>query len=109
MNTMKSKSVLVHGRAVNCVETGSGPVLLLVHGMAGTIGNWQEVACPVPVRHQRGLRGRGCARMRQCAWPGQCSGANRAVKCRSCRGWDTMRMPGSWAARLATRVTASIT
>ena len=40
---------------------------------------------------------------------GQCSGANRAVKCRSCRGWDTMRMPGSWAARLATRVTTSIT
>jgi len=40
---------------------------------------------------------------------GQCSGANRAVKCRSCWGWDTMRMPGSWAARLATRVTTSIT
>ncbi len=43
------------------------------------------------------------------AWLGQCNGANRAVKCRSCRGWDTMRMPGSWAARLATRVTTSIT
>ncbi len=40
---------------------------------------------------------------------GQCSGANRAVKCRSCRGWDTMRMPGSRVARLATRVTASVT
>ena len=47
----------------------------------------------------------------RCCWLrlGQCSGANRAVKCRSCRGWDTMRMPGSWAARLATRVTTSIT
>jgi len=44
------------------------------------------------------------------AWVhGQCSGANRAVKCRSCRGWDAMRMPGSWAARSATRVTTSIT
>ena len=37
------------------------------------------------------------------------SGANRAVKCRSCLGWDTMRIPGSSAARLATRVTTSIT
>ena len=41
--------------------------------------------------------------------PGQRSGANRAVKCRSCLGWDTMRMPGRSAARPATRVTASIT
>jgi hypothetical protein len=41
--------------------------------------------------------------------PGQPSGANRAVKCRSCLGWDTIRMPGSRAARLATRVTTSIT
>jgi len=43
MNAVKPKSVLVHGRAVNCVEAGSGPVLLLIHGMAGNIGNWQEV------------------------------------------------------------------
>ncbi len=40
---MKSKSVLLHGRPVTYVETGSGPVLLLIHGMAGNIGNWQEV------------------------------------------------------------------
>jgi pimeloyl-ACP methyl ester carboxylesterase len=51
MNTMKSKSVLVHGRAVNCVETGSGPVLLLIHGMAGNIGNWQEVIGPLARHH----------------------------------------------------------
>ena len=51
MNTMKSKSVLLHGRAVNCVETGSGPVLLLIHGMAGNSGNWQEVIGPLARHH----------------------------------------------------------
>ena len=51
MNAMKPKSVLVHGRAVNCVEAGSGPVLLLIHGMAGNIGNWQEVIGPLARHH----------------------------------------------------------
>ena len=50
MNAVKPRSVLVHGRAVNCVEAGSGPVLLLIHGMAGNIGNWQEVIGPL-ARH----------------------------------------------------------
>ncbi len=40
---------------------------------------------------------------------GQGYGANRAVKCRSWLGWETMRMPGSLAARLATRVATSMT
>ena len=39
----------------------------------------------------------------------QCSGANRAVKCRRCLGWDTMRIPGRSAARPATRVRTSMT
>ena len=43
MNAVKSKSVLLHGRPVTYVEAGSGPVLLLIHGMAGNIGNWQMV------------------------------------------------------------------
>src|SRR3984957_2950366 len=37
------------------------------------------------------------------------SGANRAVKCRRFRGWDTIRKPGRLAARLATRVSTSMT
>jgi pimeloyl-ACP methyl ester carboxylesterase len=40
---MKIKSASVHGRSVNYVESGSGPVLLLVHGMAGSTENWREV------------------------------------------------------------------
>ena len=38
MNAMTSRSVLLHGRPVTCVEAGSGPVLLLIHGMVGNIG-----------------------------------------------------------------------
>ena len=51
MNAMKSRSMLLHGRAVNCVEAGSGPVLLLIHGMAGNVGNWQEVIEPLARHH----------------------------------------------------------
>ncbi|HEY5316597.1 MAG TPA: alpha/beta fold hydrolase, partial [Solirubrobacteraceae bacterium] len=38
-----SKSIMLHGRALTYVQEGSGPVLLLIHGMAGTLENWQEV------------------------------------------------------------------
>lgn len=51
MNAVKPKSVLVHGRAVNYVEAGSGPVLLLIHGMAGNFGNWREVIGPLARHH----------------------------------------------------------
>jgi len=34
---------MLHGRALTYVQEGSGPVLLLIHGMAGTLENWQEV------------------------------------------------------------------
>ena len=51
MNAVKPRSVQVHGRSVNCVEAGSGPVLLLIHGMAGNIGNWQEAIGPLARHH----------------------------------------------------------
>ena len=51
MNAMKSKSVLLHGRPVTYVEAGSGPVLLLIHGMAGSIGNWSGVIEPLARNH----------------------------------------------------------
>src|SRR5271166_4198541 len=51
MNAMKSRSVLLHGQPVTYVEAGSGPVLLLIHGMAGSIGNWQEVIEPLARHH----------------------------------------------------------
>lgn len=33
----------LHGRQVAYAEAGSGPVLLLIHGMGGTLENWQVV------------------------------------------------------------------
>jgi pimeloyl-ACP methyl ester carboxylesterase len=40
---MKTKTVTLHGRDVHYVEAGSGPVLLLIHGMGGTLENWEVV------------------------------------------------------------------
>lgn len=37
------RTVTVHGRSVSYTECGSGPVLLLVHGMAGNARNWDDV------------------------------------------------------------------
>jgi pimeloyl-ACP methyl ester carboxylesterase len=43
----KSRTLEVHGRGVNFVEAGAGPVLLLIHGMAGTCANWETVIEPL--------------------------------------------------------------
>ena len=40
---MEAKTVTLHGRPVTYAEAGSGPVLLLIHGMAGTFENWRGV------------------------------------------------------------------
>ena len=47
----KSRAVEVHGRPMNFVEAGSGPVLLLIHGMAGTCANWESVIEPLAIDH----------------------------------------------------------
>ncbi|HEX6455479.1 MAG TPA: alpha/beta fold hydrolase [Solirubrobacterales bacterium] len=39
----------VHGRPMNFIEAGSGPVLLLIHGMAGTCANWESVIEPLAI------------------------------------------------------------
>ncbi len=38
---------LLHGRSISYVEAGEGPVLLLIHGMAGELQNWHEVIEPL--------------------------------------------------------------
>ena len=43
MNTMEPKTISLHGRAVSYAARGSGPVLLLIHGMGGRYQNWQPV------------------------------------------------------------------
>jgi pimeloyl-ACP methyl ester carboxylesterase len=50
MNAMEPRTVSLHGRPLRYVQVGSGPVLLLIHGMAGTYENWSAVIEPL-ARH----------------------------------------------------------
>src|SRR3954463_7814086 len=45
------RAIEVHGRPMNFIEAGSGPVLLLIHGMAGTCANWESVIEPLAIDH----------------------------------------------------------
>ncbi len=51
MIAMKTKDVMLHGRPVSYLEAGTGPVLLLIHGMAGTFENWRSVIEPLARHH----------------------------------------------------------
>ncbi len=51
MNAMEPKTLTLHGSEVTYAAAGSGPVLLLIHGMAGTYQNWQEVIEPLAREH----------------------------------------------------------
>jgi pimeloyl-ACP methyl ester carboxylesterase len=51
MNAVEPRTLSLHGRALSYVEVGSGPVLLLIHGMAGTHATWQAVIEPLAERH----------------------------------------------------------
>lgn len=48
---VETKTALVHGRAVSYVEAGSGPVLVLVHGIAGSAESWEPVIEPLALRY----------------------------------------------------------
>jgi pimeloyl-ACP methyl ester carboxylesterase len=48
---MHARTVTLHGRPVLFAEAGSGPVLLLIHGMAGTYENWSAVIEPLARHH----------------------------------------------------------
>ena len=45
------KTISLHGRTIAYREAGEGPVLLLIHGMAGTSENWQSVIEPLALRN----------------------------------------------------------
>jgi pimeloyl-ACP methyl ester carboxylesterase len=45
------ETVTLHGRESGYLVGGEGPVLLLIHGMAGTCENWREVIEPLARRH----------------------------------------------------------
>ncbi|MBA3866071.1 MAG: alpha/beta fold hydrolase [Solirubrobacterales bacterium] len=48
---MRNRTATVHGRSVSYVEGGSGQLLLLIHGMAGTAENWKSVIEPLALRN----------------------------------------------------------
>jgi pimeloyl-ACP methyl ester carboxylesterase len=48
---VETRTVSVHGRDVSYAEAGAGPLLLLIHGMAGTAENWQSVIEPLALRN----------------------------------------------------------
>jgi pimeloyl-ACP methyl ester carboxylesterase len=49
--TIRTNSLSLHGREVSFVEAGSGPLLLLVHGMAGSCESWSPVIEPLARTH----------------------------------------------------------
>ena len=44
---MKPRTAMLHGHLVTYAQAGSGPVLLLVHGMGGGYENWRQVIGPL--------------------------------------------------------------
>jgi pimeloyl-ACP methyl ester carboxylesterase len=48
---MKTKTVSLHGRDVTYAEAGSGPALLLIHGMGGTRESWKDVIALLAREH----------------------------------------------------------
>ncbi|MDQ2895092.1 MAG: alpha/beta fold hydrolase [Actinomycetota bacterium] len=47
MTASRSRALTVHGHSISYVEEGSGPVLLLIHGMAGSLETWRSVIDPL--------------------------------------------------------------
>ena len=45
------QTVSVHGRSVSYLKAGEGPLVLLVHGMAGTARNWDAVIEPLALHN----------------------------------------------------------
>jgi pimeloyl-ACP methyl ester carboxylesterase len=51
MSAIEPRRITLHGRSVTYGQLGSGPVLLLIHGMGGTFENWQAVIEPLARHH----------------------------------------------------------
>jgi len=51
MSETRVKAATVHGRSISYLEEGQGPVLLLIHGIAGSCEHWREVIEPLAQSH----------------------------------------------------------
>jgi pimeloyl-ACP methyl ester carboxylesterase len=47
MTEFEHQTLTLHGHSIRYAQTGSGPVLLLVHGMAGALDTWRSVVEPL--------------------------------------------------------------
>jgi pimeloyl-ACP methyl ester carboxylesterase len=47
MNISNSQTVTLHGHSITYVQKGTGPVVLLIHGMAGSLETWRSVIEPL--------------------------------------------------------------
>jgi pimeloyl-ACP methyl ester carboxylesterase len=45
--SIENQAVTIHGHSVTYVQQGSGPVLLLIHGMASSLDTWRLVVDPL--------------------------------------------------------------
>jgi pimeloyl-ACP methyl ester carboxylesterase len=51
MSELEPQTLKLHGRSVSYVKAGSGPLLMLIHGIAGSVENWREVIEPLSQRY----------------------------------------------------------
>jgi pimeloyl-ACP methyl ester carboxylesterase len=51
MSETRAQTAIVHGRSISYTEAGEGPVLLLVHGIAGSCESWREAIEPLSHHH----------------------------------------------------------
>jgi pimeloyl-ACP methyl ester carboxylesterase len=47
MSVAKNQTLTLHGHSVTYLQKGTGPVLLLIHGMAGSLDTWRSVVDPL--------------------------------------------------------------
>jgi pimeloyl-ACP methyl ester carboxylesterase len=47
MSVAKSQTLMLHGHSITYVQKGTGPVLLLIHGVAGSLETWRSVIDPL--------------------------------------------------------------
>ncbi len=50
MSAARHQTLTLHGHSIAYVQQGSGPVLLLIHGMAGALDTWRSVIEPLADR-----------------------------------------------------------
>jgi pimeloyl-ACP methyl ester carboxylesterase len=51
MSAIETRTITLHGWPLSYVQAGGGPVLLLIHGMGGSLENWRAVIEPLAERH----------------------------------------------------------